>query len=1424
MKSNLIIAGLTALILLTISLLLYDLHNSADEEIIHRFNAQQLTAVNQISRELGSFLHKNADGLQMLSSLSSFRKLDKESLVGDIQNYFTHTQQNSVTAISVYNNAGKIIHSTTKSAIGRNYSSQDYFQWASKEENKGKVFVSSLIKKTDNNKEPLPYFRFLLVCPIYQTNGATAKRVTSNQFIGVVTATIDLKEVLSEFLPLVTPYATKENVWIVDKWGSILFQSEHPEMVLTNITKSDKSCMRCHTSFDYVRNILSSQKGNFEYKLEGKPKKLASFAALRFENISWRVVLNLPTVEVTGFLAKHIRNTFLLFGLITLTLIAGSLKIYHSNRLKLKAESDVKKLREEQTFNLILESAGEGIFGIDLNGNHTFVNPEAANLLGYSADELVGKFSHSIWHYSFPNGEPYLCEDCHIYATLKDGTSHSGEEYFWRKDGSGFPVDFSTTPILENEKVIGAVVIFRDITGRKQAEETIRESEEKFRLIAENTADTIAAYDLDLHCTFVSPSILKLRGYTAKETIAQSLDQVLTPSSLKKVKKVFADQMALESSPNADPSRTVILELEQYCKNGSTIWVELSTSFIRNAKLKPIGVLTITRDISERKKMESAIRQQLRFANALNEIASVIISTEDSTAILEKTTDILGETLDVDRCLIYDVDFIENKLTAFSERINPNFPDIQPTKGVYPIDIFISGITEMKNTSHYLVSHFDEINPALLVDHSDKILHEVMEIKSALWYPFSFYPKGYYLLVLNETHKRREWTKTEIDFLDSVSKQVSIELEKIRLLDERKDAIEKIKESELQFRTVADFTYDMEYWENEDKKIVYISPSCERITGYTQDEFISDYSLLEKIIHPSDIKLMIDHHYRDFLYEYRDKVDELEFRVIKKDGSIVYIHHICRPIFDRDNKFLGRRVSNRDITERKQAEVEINMLATALKRIKECVSITDVENTILFVNEAFLKTYGYSEKELLGQNISIVSPRKGIQAAEEEVLSATLECGWNGELINRRKDGTEFPIFLSTTVIEKKDGKPNHLIGIAMDITERKQAEIEIIAAKEKAESANKVKDGFIANISHEIRTPLNGILGMTNIIKETFSRYITDEEEPFFAGIERSSRRIIRTIDMILNISRLQSGDFKITQQEINLSLICEKLVQEFLQSSIADSPKITFENNVGNVTLLADEYSVTQSITQLLDNAIKYTKKGFVSVTLSAGKYDEIMLEIKDSGIGIGEEYLDHLFEPYRQEDMGYSRAYEGVGLGLALVKKFLDLNNARISVNSKKGEGSSFIVTFTQFKMEKNETTEVQVVSPVYSPDSMEDRLVLIVEDDFVNQLVITRLLKGYYRTLVVSSFDEAIEILNKNKVDIILMDISLNGSKSGMELTRELKNSKKYNYIPIIAVTAHALERDRQNAFDSGCDDYLAKPFTKNNLLEKIGALV
>ncbi|MBU0561160.1 MAG: response regulator, partial [Bacteroidetes bacterium] len=189
-----------------------------------------------------------------------------------------------------------------------------------------------------------------------------------------------------------------------------------------------------------------------------------------------------------------------------------------------------------------------------------------------------------------------------------------------------------------------------------------------------------------------------------------------------------------------------------------------------------------------------------------------------------------------------------------------------------------------------------------------------------------------------------------------------------------------------------------------------------------------------------------------------------------------------------------------------------------------------------------------------------------------------------------------------------------------------------------------------------------------------------------------------------------------------------------------------------------------------------------------------------------------------------MGYGRAYEGVGLGLPLVNQFIELNNFKISVVSKKGVGTTFTINFGM-GISAAEETEKNVVADVM--EQLEDHKilkVLLVEDDAANQITVQRFLGSRYSVLTADSSDAAINILEKNNIDVILMDISIKGKKNGLELTKELKESKEYSHIPIIAVTAHAFEKDKQNAFDAGCDDYISKPFTKELLLDTIAKIV
>ena len=561
---------------------------------------------------------------------------------------------------------------------------------------------------------------------------------------------------------------------------------------------------------------------------------------------------------------------------------------------------------------------------------------------------------------------------------------------------------------------------------------------------------------------------------------------------------------------------------------------------------------------------------------------------------------------------------------------------------------------------------------------------------------------------------------------------------------------------------------------------------------------------IRKIEPPSSSEVVI-------LKEYNEAL------VRKLEDKMVQIEHAEKEVRKYNIALL------REIEERKQyaealRESEIKYRAF-FENSMDSILLTSPDGRIFSANPAACSMFGYPEEELikLGRSgvVDSTDPRLSLML-EERTLTGKV----HGELTFTRKDGTHFPAEISSAIFNDHEGLENTSM-IIRDITERKHTEKELIEAKEKAEQSNKMKDAFIANISHEIRTPLNGILGMTSIIQEIYSPNITSEEERYFAAIRKSSDRIIRTIDLILNYSQLKTGTFIINPKQVELSSLCEEVTNHFITAAKSKALSLSFQNDLGKTFILADGYSIKQVIYNLLENAIIYTQNGFVKVRLYKSEQDEILLDVIDSGIGIGGEYLDHIFESYRQEKMGYSRPYEGLGLGLAVVKQILSLHNAGISVKSKKGEGTTFTINFSEHIQTVEEKISIQNNSAKVKPlVGKRNHLVLLVEDDELNQDIIRKYIIRKYDCIVTASYDGVMELLHDHKVDLIVMDIALRESLNGLEITKKLKASKKYKHIPVIAATAHAFEHDRKAVMEAGCDDYLAKPFTKDQLFYKI----
>ena len=369
-----------------------------------------------------------------------------------------------------------------------------------------------------------------------------------------------------------------------------------------------------------------------------------------------------------------------------------------------------------------------------------------------------------------------------------------------------------------------------------------------------------------------------------------------------------------------------------------------------------------------------------------------------------------------------------------------------------------------------------------------------------------------------------------------------------------------------------------------------------------------------------------------------------------------------------------------DTTEKRSTEKEVELLAHSMQNISECVIITDPQNKVLYVNKAFENIYGYTSKEIIGESIGILRSLNNPKKINDEIYKSTSSKGWQGELLNVKKNGTEFPIFLSTALVRNAKGKTYARIGVVRDNTQRKKVEKELIEAKLKAEQSDKLKSEFLAQMSHEIRTPINVILNIANMILEDHYFDADEDTKATFSILDSAGKRITRTIDLILNMAEVQVGAYDYTPRRFDLfSDMYNLLHREF--SKISDEKGIDFKwtKNTDDTLIKADVYSVSQIFSNLLYNAVKFTNIGEVEVIFSGTVKNKLLVQFVDTGIGIEEEFLPHVFEIFSQEDRGHTRQFEGNGLGLALVKSYCELNKVNIKIKSQKGVGTTVNLTF-------------------------------------------------------------------------------------------------------------------------------------------------
>ncbi len=514
-----------------------------------------------------------------------------------------------------------------------------------------------------------------------------------------------------------------------------------------------------------------------------------------------------------------------------------------------------------------------------------------------------------------------------------------------------------------------------------------------------------------------------------------------------------------------------------------------------------------------------------------------------------------------------------------------------------------------------------------------------------------------------------------------------------------------------------------------------------------------------------------------------------------------------------------------DVTDRKRAE---DKLRESEAQYRSLIENSNDAIYLLYdrkfdvINHRFEEMFGYTLEEVNSPGfdfIRLVAPesRPLIEERQRKIADGDyVEPMYEFTALNR--EGKKMNVETSVSYINYKDGKA--IQGIIRDVSERKIMMSELVRAKEKAEESDRLKTAFLQNISHEIRTPLNAIVGFSQFLGN--AGLPADDQKHYTGIIVQSSKQLLSIITDIMSMATVDAGQEKIRESEVNINDLCMLVYDQFVDKADDRKVSIDFTSKISDkdAEIITDGTKLQQVISNLVGNAVKYTHEGSIKFGYTIKKR-HIRFFVEDTGIGIPKEMHQEIFKRFRQAVTSKSKVYGGSGLGLSIAKAYVEIMGGRIWLESEPGIGSRFFFTIPlKRQAEKGLPGEESRGSAV---NYDKKRTIMIAEDEDLNYLLLSEFLKDInVEVCRAANGDEAVDICSSDRqVDLILMDIKM-PVMDGHEATRKIR---EFNYkIPIIAQTAYISGQDKESAFESGCNDFLSKPFKKEELIMKVNSLL
>ncbi|MDY7000549.1 MAG: PAS domain S-box protein [Thermodesulfobacteriota bacterium] len=703
--------------------------------------------------------------------------------------------------------------------------------------------------------------------------------------------------------------------------------------------------------------------------------------------------------------------------------------------------------------------------------------------------------------------------------------------------------------------------------------------------------------------------------------------------------------------------------------------------------------------------------------------------------------------------------------------------------------------------------------------------------------------------------------KISMDGFDELSK-LSIDINE--MLTGIEKAQKDLKESEKFSNNILSSITNGLFVLNKEFQVVLWNPAMEKISNVSKDKVIKIESkkLWDFFPHVKDVGT-------DKLLQRAmagETILNQENPFYLPDGKSGFTSESFIPLKNFDGRIKGIIGVVRDITERKRAEEVLRKSEefgfSLLNNSPNPIAVINLDTSLRFVNPALEKLTGFSSKEIIGTKPPYPWWQDELRAKMDKDFQASVQEGADKlEEFFQKKNGEQFWVEITFTPVTC-DGEFKYYLTNWVDITERKRTEESLVKAKEAAQAANRAKSRFLATISHELRTPLNGIMGLLHLIETT----PLDQEQKEYVEISlNSSQGLLTIINDILSISQVEAGRIKIVEREFNLSDIVHSVIEAF-KHQVAQKGVMVYcdiEESIPDI-LVGDGGRIRQILFNLVGNSVKFTEQGEVRVEASllpVGDHGDnvgLLFSVSDTGMGIPDDRLEHVFEAFTQVDNSDTRRFQGTGLGLGIVKEFVGLMYGTIALESEEGVGTTVYFTVKvkrpgplpkerRTALERRRTYAPITPSPSLpaerQPESSSERritrgrrktdmsfvsfMVLLVEDDPVSRISAMRMLEKIGHTVTaVRNGKEALAALEKDRFDVVFMDVQM-PVMDGVEATEKIRSAKFASFdpnIPIVALTAHAMEGDKEKFLKAGMDLYIAKPMDMDELAGVLARII